>query len=79
MNLGENFTLDADLRYVDALPDPHVPSYVELKTRLGWNVSKRLQLSLSGFNLLHDRHQEFPAPQANAVPRSFFVEAKWRL
>ena len=78
MNLGSAVTLDSDLRYVDALPDPHVPSYIELNTRLGWKVSERVLLSLSGFNLLHDRHQEFPAPGANAVPRSFFAEVQWR-
>ena len=77
MNLGRAFTLDADLRYVGVLPDPHVPSYVELNGRLGWNVTERVQLSLSGFNLLHDRHMEFPAP-ANAIPRSVFAEARLR-
>ena len=78
MNLPRDITFDADLRYVDALPDPHVPAYVELNSRIGWNVTKRVQLSLSGFNLLHDRHLEFPAPAANAVPRSFFAEVRWR-
>jgi len=77
MNLGRAFTFDADLRYVGMLPDPHVPSYVELNSRLGWNVSERVQLSLSGFNLLHDRHMEFPAP-ATEIPRSYTVEARWR-
>ena len=77
MNLGRAFTLDAELRYVAPLPDPPVPSYVELNGRLGWNISDRVQLSLSGFNLLHARHLEFPPP-ATYVPRSFFAEARWR-
>ena len=79
MNLGSRVTFDADLRYVGALPNPFLPAYAELNTRIGWNVTDRLQLSLSGFNLLHDRHQELPAPGANAVPRSFFAEVKWRV
>ncbi len=54
-----------------------MPSYVELNSRLGWNVSERVQLSLSGFNLLHARHQEFPDP-ATYVQRSFFAEARFR-
>ena len=77
MNLGKAVTFDADLRYIGMLPDPHVPSYVELNSRLGWNVSERVQLSLSGFNLLHARHQEFPDP-ATYVQRSFFAEARFR-
>jgi iron complex outermembrane receptor protein len=77
MNLGHAVTLDADLRYVDALPNPSVPAYVELNARIGWKVSDHVQLSLSGFNLLHDRHQELPAAGANAVPRSASVGLQW--
>jgi iron complex outermembrane receptor protein len=78
MNLGAKLTLDAHLRYVGTLPDPRVPAYTELNTRVGWNLTDRMQLSLSGFNLLHERHQEFPAPEANAVPRSFTADLSWR-
>jgi iron complex outermembrane receptor protein len=78
MNLGRNVTLDADLRYVSALPSPFVPAYVELNSRIGWNVTDRVQLSLSGFNLLHAHHLEFPADGATAVPRSFLAELRWR-
>jgi len=76
MSLSPDVTLDAALRYVGALPDPHVPAYVELNARLAWSVTDRVQLAVSGFNLLHKRHQEFPAPQANAVPRSVFAELR---
>ena len=77
MNLGPKVTLDADLRYVGALPNPYVPAYAEMNARVAWNVTDRVQLSLSGFNLLHDRHQEFPAP-ATAIPRSFYADIRWR-
>jgi iron complex outermembrane receptor protein len=63
------------LRHVSALPDPHVPAYTELNTRIAWNVTEKLQLAVSGFNLLHARHQEFPG--AEAVPRSVFAELRW--
>jgi iron complex outermembrane receptor protein len=79
MNLGKAVTLDGDLRYVSALPNPRVPAYVELNARVGWNVTPRLQLSLTGSNLLHERHLELPAPAAYAVPRSVFAELRWRL
>ena len=78
MNLGHAVTLDADLRYAGVLPDPRVPAYVELNSRIGWNVSDSVRLSLSGFNLLHDHHLEFPASQANPVPRSFLAGLQWR-
>jgi len=77
MDLGPSVTWDADLRYVSQLPDPRVPAYGELNTRVAWNVTDKLQLEISGFNLLHDRHQEFPAPDATAVPRSVFVGLRW--
>ena len=77
MNLGSAVTLDADLRYVGALPNPVVPSYVELNGRLAWNVSRHVRLSVSGFNLLHSRHIEAPAP-AEAIPRSVLAGLQWR-
>ena len=75
MNLGPRVTFDADLRYVGALPAPHLPSYVELNGRLGWTVMPHLELAVSGFNLLHDHHQEFPGP-AGQVPRSVFAQLR---
>jgi len=77
MNLGPRVTFDADLRYVGVLPDPHVPSYVELNVRLGWALTPHLELALAGFNLLHDHHQEFPTPAAQ-IPRSVFAELRAR-
>jgi iron complex outermembrane receptor protein len=77
MDLSDRVTFDADFRYVGQLPDPKVPAYVELNTRLGWAVNDRLELSLSGFNLLHPHHQEFPAPD-DEVKRSFFIDTRWK-
>jgi iron complex outermembrane receptor protein len=78
MNIGDDINFDAELRYVSALPDPAVPSFVEMNASIGWNVRDDVRLSLSGFNLLHARHLEFPAPGANAVPRSYSVGLQWR-
>jgi len=79
MNLGSRVTFDADLRYVATLPNPAVPAYTELNTRIGWNLTDRVQLSISGFNLLHPYHLEFPSNEGGAVPRSVFAEVRWRL
>jgi iron complex outermembrane receptor protein len=78
MDIAHNVALDADLRYASALPDPSLPAYTELNMRIGWTVTPRLVLSLSGFNLLHARHLELPGSEANAVPRSVFAEMRVR-
>jgi iron complex outermembrane receptor protein len=78
MNLGAAFTVDADLRYVAALPDPRVPSYVELGGRIGWNVTPRVQISVSGLNLLHARHQERPQAGAAEPRRTVYADMRLR-
>jgi iron complex outermembrane receptor protein len=76
MNLLDDLIFDADFRDVGQLPDPKVPEYVELNARLGWHVSETLDLSLSGFNLLHGHHVEYvPGDQ---IRRNFFLETRWR-
>jgi len=79
MNLGPRVTFDADLRSVAPLPDPAVPGYTELNARIGWNITDRVQVSISGFNLLHPYHLEFPSNEGGSVPRSVFAELRWRL
>jgi iron complex outermembrane receptor protein len=69
-------TIDADFRAIAARPNPHVPAYAELNARIAWAVAKRLELSLSGRNLLHARHIEY-AP-GNAIPRKVLAGAQWR-
>ncbi len=76
MDLLDDLTFDADFRDVGALPDPKVPEFVELNARLGWHVSDTLDVSLSGFNLLHGHHIEY-AP-GDSIRRNFFLETRWR-
>ncbi|PJG46321.1 TonB-dependent receptor [Sphingobium sp. LB126] len=76
MDIRPQVKVDFDLRYVSALPDPHVPAYVELGARLGWQFDDRAELSVSGFNLLHRQHRELPASQAMPLGRSVFVALK---
>ena len=76
MNLTDSISFDADFRYVGQLPDPHVPSYIELNARLAWMMTDKIELSISGYNLLHDHHQEFEP--GNDVTRSFFVNTRWK-
>jgi iron complex outermembrane receptor protein len=81
MNLGSDLTWDADIRWIGMLPDPKVPEYVELDTRVAWDVSDKWQLSVSGFNLLHAHHIEYElagATTGDEVDRSVFIETKYR-
>ncbi len=79
MDIGPQINLDADLRFVSALPDPFSPSYVELGARIGWAFSERAEFSISGFNLLHDRHQELPLSQGKPLGRSVYAALKWTM
>jgi iron complex outermembrane receptor protein len=86
LNLPRNIEWDAALRWVDTLhtnngPTPGtVPSYFELNTRLAWHASQRLELSLSGENLLHNDHPEygFPDPSRVEIERSVYGKIAWR-
>lgn len=77
MVLPGRLSLDATLRHVDALPDPALPGYWELSSRLGWRATDALEISLSGTNLLHARHLELPAPYGEYIGRSVFVRVDW--
>ena len=77
LDLGNDMTLDAALRYVGALPEPATPSYVELNTRFGWRLSRALDLSVSGMNLLHAHHYEYPAADGEQMSRSGLAEVRW--
>lgn len=78
MSLDE-VSFDAALRTVGPLPHPSVPAYTELDLKLGWAVSQSLDLSLSGTNLLHPYHLEFiEAGQSDRIPRSVWLQSRWR-
>jgi iron complex outermembrane receptor protein len=76
MDLGHSVTLDVHLRSVGHLRNSDVRAYSELGGRLAWSLSDRLQLSLSGENLLHARHVEYPG--GDAIPRKVLVGLQFR-
>jgi iron complex outermembrane receptor protein len=86
LNLLRHAELDAALRWVDTLRNNNgpvagsVPSYFELDTHLAWHASDRLDLSLVGQNLLHNRHPEygFPDPTRPEIERSAYGKLTWR-
>ncbi|HZV85338.1 MAG TPA: TonB-dependent receptor, partial [Brevundimonas sp.] len=72
--LTDSIDLDVRLRALDALDPSGVESYVEADVRLGWRVRDGLELSLSGRNLIEDRHLENgDAARARAFGRSVLV------
>jgi iron complex outermembrane receptor protein len=77
MNLGSRLTFDASLRYMGSLPDPALPAYCELTARFGWHVSRTLELSLNGTNLLRAYHEEYAAPSGAQIGRGVMVGARW--
>jgi iron complex outermembrane receptor protein len=76
MNLGSAVTFDVDLRAIGRLHHSNVPAYAELNGRLGWNVSDHLTLALSGANLLHSCHVEYPG--GDGIERKVLVGLEWR-
>jgi iron complex outermembrane recepter protein len=77
-DLPGRLELDAVFRFVDALPDPRVPSYAELDLRLGWTATVHLELAVVGQNLLHAEHIEFNAsPSAREVQRGVYARITW--
>jgi iron complex outermembrane receptor protein len=64
MTLPRGLTLDLHLRRVGALPAPASPAYTELNGRLAWALTRSVELSLSGLNLLNDNHAEFGSVQS---------------
>ncbi len=75
ITLDEGITIDAHLRHIGALPEPHVPAYTELDGRIGWIIGRNVQLSVIGENLLHDDHQEYPG--GAVIPRQVRVGLQW--
>lgn len=69
-------TFDAYFRRVGGLPEPVQPEYSELSARIAWRMSKSLELSVTGFNLLHDRHTEYPLPIGTFIERSVLGEIR---
>jgi iron complex outermembrane receptor protein len=76
MTITPDISWEADLRDVGQLPNPVVPEYVELNSRLSWKASSTLEFALSGFNLLHGHHVEY-AP-GDEIPRSVYIESRYR-
>lgn len=82
LDLPGNLEFDSQLRFVDELTAPAIPSYVTLDLRLGWHPLEDLEISISGYNLLGGGHQEFASRLIRYIPSeitpSVFGKVSWR-
>ena len=76
MRIAGRLILDADLRYVSRLPDGSAPNYAELDGRVAWSLTDKLELGVTGRNLLHERHVEYA--QGSEIPRVVYADLRWR-
>jgi len=76
IDVSSHWRWDVTGRYVDRLPNPGIPSYIGLDSRLAWTVG-RWEISTVGQNLIAPQHSEFS--EAQQVPRSVFgrLAARW--
>ena len=79
LDLTPRHELDVSARYVAALPNPAVPSYTTVDVRLGWRVSRELELSLLLQDLFDTSHAEWgAAPNRMELRRAAFLKLLWR-
>ena len=82
MDISSKLSLNTWFRYSDNLWRNGVPSYFTMDATILWKPLKNLEVSLSGFNLLDNRHPEFrpniTTQGIGEVERSFFGKITWR-
>jgi outer membrane receptor for monomeric catechols len=59
------------------LSDVHVGSYFEADVKLSWQVTRNLELSLNGSNLVHSFHAEASEPPIHQIPRNYYFGVRW--
>jgi iron complex outermembrane receptor protein len=89
LDLPQGMTLDAALRWVDALHIDNgpnggpvvgvVPAYWQLDTRFAWQATRNVTLSLVAQNLLREHQVEYgyPSPERVQIARSVFARFTW--
>ncbi|MEO6340143.1 MAG: hypothetical protein ABIO39_08915 [Caulobacteraceae bacterium] len=81
VNLGDRVEFDVGVRAVGRANSFNVPAYADADVRIGYHLTTALDLSLSGFSLLHNSHMEAIDPSsAPVVPvqRAVLLSLRWR-
>nr|MDQ3421133.1 TonB-dependent receptor [Acidobacteriota bacterium] len=76
VDLPRRVQVNQTYRFVSALSSQSVPGYHTLDARVAWRASERIELSLTGQNLLQPHHPEFNAVGAE-IRRSAYVAVTW--
>jgi iron complex outermembrane recepter protein len=72
------FQIDSTFRFVSRIANQRLPGYAELDLRLAWQPKRSLEFSITGQNLLHDRHAEFGSPASRQeIARSVYGKVVW--
>jgi iron complex outermembrane recepter protein len=69
------------VRYIGKLPKPVVKAYTGLDVRIGWKITRVIEINLIAQNLLNQQHQEFIASSRNRreIERGLFGKVICRL
>jgi len=80
LNLQDDLEFNTTLYYVDSVPHYSVPSYMRLDMGLTWHISKNMDFSVIGQNLLDRSHPEFgdDGVIATETQRGVFGKLTWR-
>ena len=79
LDLGPAWRWDVDLRRVGALPNPAVPAYTAVDSRVAWKVTQSADITLGVQNLLDRSHAEWGvASNRVEIERSVFVLLRLR-
>ena len=71
--------IDSAFRFVSEIKNQRLPGYAELDLRLAWQPKRSVEFSITGQNLLHDRHAEFGSPASRQeIGRSVYGKVVWR-
>lgn len=80
VNLPKKLEFDQTFRYVQALPAQAVRNYETADARFGWQLTRALQLSVSGQNLLQPHYPQFGGDPGGLVQikRGVYAKMIWR-
>lgn len=81
LNLPKKLEFDQTYRYVSALPAQTVGSYQTADVRFGWHLTRELELSIGGRNLLQPHYAAFGGDPGGLVEikRSVYGKLLWRI
>jgi hypothetical protein len=82
VDLSSKLAWDTNAYFVGRLPAQSVPSYTRLDSQLTWRLAERVQLSVTGQNLLRDHHVEFndqfQSVNSSQFKRSAYAKITWQ-